>query len=181
MEQPITVGCLEGFDWLLHSFIEVNFSQLTDSNQIFRNDFVCLYYHLNKISIQINECIVFFPMISCNELSITLSTLWCYQRTSTAIEERSGKKIWEKNFALIEFSWNFVQVYVNANVVIPESMVVVHWSKLSQSIIFIEKIIFFALVSVRIWRVPVFYSWAIVDNVCIKSLKEQQFNWACIK
>ena len=40
MEQPITVGCLEGSDWLLHRFIEVNFSKLTDSNQIFRNDYV---------------------------------------------------------------------------------------------------------------------------------------------
>ena len=30
MEQPITVGCLESCDWLLHCFIEVNFSKLTD-------------------------------------------------------------------------------------------------------------------------------------------------------
>ena len=41
-EKPITVFCLEGCDWLLHRFIEVNFSKLTDSNPIFRNDFVCL-------------------------------------------------------------------------------------------------------------------------------------------
>ena len=61
MEQPITVGCLENCDWLLHSFIEVNFSKLADSNQIFRNDFVCLYYHLSKISIQINQCKHFSP------------------------------------------------------------------------------------------------------------------------
>ena len=46
MKQPITVGCLEACDWLLDRFIEVNFSKLTD-----------------------------FPMISCNELSTTLSTL----------------------------------------------------------------------------------------------------------
>ena len=50
MEQPITVGCLESCDWLLHRFIEENCSKLTDFDQIFRNDFVCLYYHLSKIS-----------------------------------------------------------------------------------------------------------------------------------
>ena len=74
MEQPITAGYLEGCDWLLHRFIEVNFSKSTNSNQIFRNNFVCLYYYLCKISTQINECIFFIPMISWNELSITLPT-----------------------------------------------------------------------------------------------------------
>ena len=40
-------------------FIEVNFSKLTDSNQIFRNDFVCIHYHLCKISTKFIECIIF--------------------------------------------------------------------------------------------------------------------------
>ena len=61
MEQPITVWCLEGCDWLLHRFIEVNFSKLTDSNKIFRNDFVCLHYHLCKFSTQINDSKIFAP------------------------------------------------------------------------------------------------------------------------
>ena len=42
MEQPIKAGCLEGCDWLFLRFIYVNFSRLMGSNQIFRNDFVCL-------------------------------------------------------------------------------------------------------------------------------------------
>ena len=42
------------------------------------------------------------------------------------IEQRFGEGIGEKNFALVQFSWNFVHVYVNANVVIPENMVVLH-------------------------------------------------------
>ena len=40
MEQPITALQTPGCDWLIHKFLEVNFSKLTDSNQIFRNDFV---------------------------------------------------------------------------------------------------------------------------------------------
>ena len=40
MVKPITVGCLDGCDWLCHTFIEVNFSKLMDSNQIVSNDFV---------------------------------------------------------------------------------------------------------------------------------------------
>ena len=39
-EQPITVWCLEGCDWLLHRFVDENFLKLTDYNQIFRNYFV---------------------------------------------------------------------------------------------------------------------------------------------
>ena len=61
MEQPITALQTPDCDWLLHSFIEVNFSKLTDSNQIFRKDFVGLHYHLCKISSQIIECIIFAP------------------------------------------------------------------------------------------------------------------------
>ena len=66
MEQPITALLTPACDWLLHRFIEVNFSKLTDSNKIFRNDFVGFHYHLCKISSQIIECIIFAPY----ELSI---------------------------------------------------------------------------------------------------------------
>ena len=37
-------------------FIRVNFSKLTDSNQIFWNDFVVIHYHLCKYSGQTIEC-----------------------------------------------------------------------------------------------------------------------------
>ena len=53
MEQPITALQTTDCNWLLHRFIEVNFSKLTDSNQIFRNDFIDLHYDLCKISSQI--------------------------------------------------------------------------------------------------------------------------------
>ena len=45
---------------------------LMDNNQIFRNWFVIIYYHLTKVSSQIIQCIIFER----NELSITLSNLW---------------------------------------------------------------------------------------------------------
>ena len=45
-----------------HKFIKVNFSKLTDSNQIFRIDFVSIHYHLNKISCQIIECNFFWSI-----------------------------------------------------------------------------------------------------------------------
>ena len=61
MEQPITALQTSDGDRLLYMFIEVNFSKLTDSNQILRNDFVGLHYHLCKISSQIIECIIFAP------------------------------------------------------------------------------------------------------------------------
>ena len=61
-----TGGGLEGCDWLLNRFMQVNFSKLTDSNQIFRNDLVCLHYHLCKVS-SIIECIIFYLY----ELSLT--------------------------------------------------------------------------------------------------------------
>ena len=67
MEQPITALQTPDCDWLLHRFIEVNFSKLTDSKEIFRNYFVCLHYHVCKISSQIIECINFAHY----ELSIT--------------------------------------------------------------------------------------------------------------
>ena len=61
MEQPITA--LQTLDcyWLLYRLIDENFSKLTFSSQIFRNDFVYLHYHLWKISSQTIECILFSP------------------------------------------------------------------------------------------------------------------------
>ena len=39
-------------DWSRTSFIESNFSKLTDSNQIFRNDFVCITYHICEFQLK---------------------------------------------------------------------------------------------------------------------------------
>ena len=71
MEQPITALQTHDYNWLLHRFKEVNFSKLTDSNQIFRNDFIDLHYHLCKISPQIIEYIIFVPY----ELSLTIYSM----------------------------------------------------------------------------------------------------------
>ena len=46
-------------------FLKVN--GLSDSNQIFKNEFVFIYYHLCKVSSQIIYCIIFAPY----ELSLT--------------------------------------------------------------------------------------------------------------
>ena len=67
MAQPITGRITRDCDWLRHRLIEVNFSKLTDMNQIFRNEFVCLHYHLGKKPSQIIQCIIFAPY----ELTIT--------------------------------------------------------------------------------------------------------------
>ena len=53
MDGPITVELLKCCDWSPHKFIEANFSKLTDSNEIFRIDFVGIHYHLGEISCQI--------------------------------------------------------------------------------------------------------------------------------
>ena len=50
MEGPITALQTLACDWSLNKFIEVNFSKLTDSNQTLSIDFVCIHYHLSKIS-----------------------------------------------------------------------------------------------------------------------------------
>ena len=69
------LGVWRACDWLLHSFIEVNFSKLTDNNQIFRDDFAAFIITSKKIKFKLISANFFLPMISCNELSITLSTL----------------------------------------------------------------------------------------------------------
>ena len=67
MGGPITVERLKCCDWSLHKFIFVNFSKLTDSNQIFRIDFPWIHYLLCEISSQIIGPKFFGPY----ELSIT--------------------------------------------------------------------------------------------------------------
>ena len=57
---PITFERLKCCDWSVHKFLEMKFSKLTDSNQIFRIDFVCIHYHLCEISCQIIECKFFW-------------------------------------------------------------------------------------------------------------------------
>ena len=65
----------------------MNFSKLTDINQILSNDFAGIHYHLNKISTQIIRCKIFAPcdflqqtldktIYSIHYLLYTLSTLY---------------------------------------------------------------------------------------------------------
>ena len=65
-------------NWSPHKFAEVNFLNLADSNQIFRIDFVCIYYHLCEISSQIIECKIFAPY---DFLAITLYNYLLYGTT----------------------------------------------------------------------------------------------------
>ena len=44
MEQPITALQTPDCDWLLHRFVQVNFSKLTESNKIFEEWFVLMNY-----------------------------------------------------------------------------------------------------------------------------------------
>ena len=59
-------------DWSHAAFIKVNFSKLTQKNQILRNYFVFTHYDLCKISANITEC----KMFATYELSITQDYLW---------------------------------------------------------------------------------------------------------
>ena len=61
MDGPITALQPLDCNWSVHKFIEVNFSNLTGNNQIFRNDFDCINYHLCKMSSNIIECKIFTP------------------------------------------------------------------------------------------------------------------------
>ena len=68
----ITVERLEGCDWSRSSFKEVNFSKLKNSNQIFRNDFVCIHYPPGEMSAKIIKWNFFTPY----ELSM-YNTIYC--------------------------------------------------------------------------------------------------------
>ena len=61
---PVTAFQTLGCDWSLYKFIEVNLSKLTHNNQIFKNDFICIHYHLCKTLSQITECKILLTMIS---------------------------------------------------------------------------------------------------------------------
>ena len=50
--------------WTVYEFIKVNFSKLTNNNQIFRNDFDYIHYHLCKILSQIIEWTFFLSIVS---------------------------------------------------------------------------------------------------------------------
>ena len=63
IEGPITALQTLDCDWSLDNFIEADLSKLTDSNQIFSNNFVSIHYHLCKISTQIIECKILFHKI----------------------------------------------------------------------------------------------------------------------
>ena len=75
MDGPITALQTPDCDWAVHKFIEVNISKLTDNNQILRNDFDCIHYHLYKIS-QIIKCKMFAPSDFLEMNSITTYSTW---------------------------------------------------------------------------------------------------------
>ena len=75
MDGPITTLQTHDCDWSVHKFIKVNFSKLKDNNQIFRNDFDCISYHLCKISSQIIESTISAPYDFLEMNSITTSSI----------------------------------------------------------------------------------------------------------
>ena len=72
----ITVERLKCCDWSVHKLIEVNFSKLKVNNQMFRNDFECIRYHLCKI----------FAPYDFLEMNMSITT-WYY-----LMNERKKKK-----------------------------------------------------------------------------------------
>ena len=58
-DQSQSSARIEGCDWPRSSFIELNFSKLTNGNQIIRNYFVCILYNLCKMLSPIIECMFF--------------------------------------------------------------------------------------------------------------------------
>ena len=79
-------GIFKRCDRSLFCFM-INFSKLTDSNQIFMNDFVCIHYNICEKSTQIhyrvqNFCSLSFPV---NELSITVSLSFPFNELSITV------------------------------------------------------------------------------------------------
>ena len=74
MGGPITALQTLDCDWSPHKFIVVNFSKVTDSNQIFRNDFIYIHYHLCEISSQIIDCKIYalYDLLEMNSLCYLL-------------------------------------------------------------------------------------------------------------
>ena len=71
---------------------------LTENNQIFKNWYVIIHRHLTKVSAQIIQCIIFEH----NELSITLSTLWCHRCMKRKTLETNRFLVLTKSFFTIE-------------------------------------------------------------------------------
>ena len=57
--RPITALQTLDCDWSRSSCTQVNFSKITDNNQILRNGFECIHHQVCIISTQIIECIIF--------------------------------------------------------------------------------------------------------------------------
>ena len=72
--------------WLVARDV-MNFSRLTHNNEIFRNDFVCIHYHIYKISARIFQCETF---ASC-EFSITL-----YSRCCSRPQAATDNGVWNR-------------------------------------------------------------------------------------
>ena len=89
---------------LFKQYIDVNFSKLTDCNQVFRNNFLCIHYLISKISTQIIKCKNFAP----DKLFKTL-----------VIESSYGPKKKRFNYYL---TWNFSEVVMIANKLNPENL-----------------------------------------------------------
>ena len=56
---PLAVECLQHCDCSLDKFIEVKFSKLTESNQIFRNDLNSIHYHFCKTPGEETQCFIY--------------------------------------------------------------------------------------------------------------------------
>ena len=106
---------------------------LTYNNQIFRNFFGIIQYHLTKISDRINKCIIFEP----NELSITQSTPWLYRQWYNSTCSSIGNMVIDiwltglySDFSLTLPSFQFVYCYhrVKNSIIITktENMELIH-------------------------------------------------------
>ena len=81
------------------------------------------------------------------------------------LEQRFGKKTQGEDFSLSQFCWNFVRVYVNANVVIPENMVVIHYAKLTKFMILMIFFNYSCIVTAFFNCDMVFYWFTIIENM----------------
>ena len=90
MDGPITVERLKCCDWSVHKFIEVNFSKITDSNQIFRIDLASIHYHPCEIACQIIECKVFWRIW-------TASNTWIRRTKNSATYTHIPRYTWKNH------------------------------------------------------------------------------------
>ena len=88
MDLPITALQTLDCDWSVDKFIEVNFSKLTDNNQIITNHFDCIHYHLCK----------YLKLLSAKFLLPMISLKWTlYNYTYSMVTPRlvQGYPLWE--------------------------------------------------------------------------------------